>query len=165
MTAGERPPSHWNCGTEARALPGLLCHAWEAATPARPVRWRVTSALGRTGATAAAQRRRRTKSHEKRSEQTHAGAKPQGPESAHAGLRIQRSRRESPRDSQPRRREIRAAGARRADLGRPGGGGELLSARRALLPPDARRAGNVPAEQSLPPPRRGTARREFRRGG
>src|SRR5262252_3986025 len=36
MTAGERPPSYWNCGIDARAPPGLPCRALRGAIPAQP---------------------------------------------------------------------------------------------------------------------------------
>src|SRR5262249_8199353 len=56
-------------------------------------------------------------------------------------------------------RKIYSTRARRADVGRSDRGGELLSARRALLPRDRRGAGAVPAEQSpLPPSGERTAR-------
>ena len=95
-------------------------------------------------------------SHEKRSEQAHARAKQpsQEPQSDGAGVRIERPRRENPRQSVSHCREISPARARRAVLRRPGRGRKLLSARRALFPPDRGRAGAIPAEQSALHPRR-----------
>ena len=90
--------------------------------------------------------------HEKRSE-AHAGTQqrssPQKPESADAGLRVERARRENSRHRLAHRGKIHPARARRAELGRSGGGRELLPARRALFPPDRRRAGTVPPAEPL----------------
>ena len=74
---------------------------------------------------------------------------PQEPESADAGLRVERARREDPRHRLAHRGKIHPARARLAELGRSGGGRELLSARRALFPPDRRRAGAVPPAEPL----------------
>ena len=72
------------------------------------------------------------------------------------------------RGNRAHRRKIHAACARRPDIRRPDIGGKLFPARRALFPPDCRRAGAVPSEQSAPAEAGNRshrcARREFRDG-
>ena len=100
-------------------------------------------------------------------QKAHAGSQqrwsPQEPESADAGLRVERTGREDPRHRLAHRGEIHPACARCAELRRPGGGRELLSARRALFPPDRRRAGTVPPENPYYNRSRSRARRRARR--
>src|SRR3569833_3227671 len=74
---------------------------------------------------------------------------PQESEPPHPSLRVQRSRCENSRHRFAHRGEIHPARARLAELGRSGGGGKLLSARRALLPAHRRGAGAVPAAAPL----------------
>ena len=62
---------------------------------------------------------------------------------------FERTRREDPRHRLAHRGKIHPARARLAELGRPGGGRKLLSACRALFPPDRRRAGTVPPAEPV----------------